>query len=117
MTVEPSTRTLETPGATVVYDVRGPLPAADGRPPLLIAPAQCRSADFRDASSLPGLGVLALTEQAVFYSSGERVVIMSREGLHLQGKGNNLDFVSQVPSGRLVVTLPDPDVWRAAFAE
>ena len=88
-----------------------------GRPPLLIAPAQCRSADFRDASSLPGLGVLALTEQAVLYSSGERVVIMARDGLRLQGKGNNLEFVSQVPSGRLVVTLPDPDVWRAAFAE
>ena len=52
-----------------------------GRPPLLIAPAQCRSADFRDASSLPGLGVLALTEQAVLYSSGERVVIMARDGL------------------------------------
>jgi hypothetical protein len=88
-----------------------------GRPPLMIAPAQCRTAEFRDSSSLPGLGVLALTEQAVLYSSGERVVIMSREGLHLAGKGNTLDFVSQVPPGRLVVTLPDPAAWRAAFAE
>ncbi|MCB0899830.1 MAG: hypothetical protein KDC40_13515 [Actinobacteria bacterium] len=88
-----------------------------GRPPLLIAPAQCRTAQFRDADSLPGLGVLALTDQAVFYSSGERVVIMSREGLQLVGKGTKLEFVSQVPPGRLVVTLPDPTVWRARFAE
>ncbi|NEE61026.1 alpha/beta hydrolase, partial [Streptomyces sp. SID8455] len=30
------THTLETPGADLVHDVRGPLPAADGRPPLLM---------------------------------------------------------------------------------
>jgi pimeloyl-ACP methyl ester carboxylesterase len=31
-----TTHTLETDGAAVVYDVRGPLPTADGRPPLLM---------------------------------------------------------------------------------
>src|SRR6187402_1376253 len=31
-----TTTTLETAGAEIVYDVRGPLPAADGRPPLLM---------------------------------------------------------------------------------
>jgi pimeloyl-ACP methyl ester carboxylesterase len=31
-----STHTLETPGASIVYDVRGPLPPADGRPPLVM---------------------------------------------------------------------------------
>lgn len=36
MTVEINTSTLETPGATIAYDVRGPLPPADGRPPLLL---------------------------------------------------------------------------------
>ena len=36
MTVETSTRTVTTPGAAIVYDVRGPLPAIDGRPPLLM---------------------------------------------------------------------------------
>jgi hypothetical protein len=87
-----------------------------GRPPLLIAPAQCRTADLRDADSLPGLGVLALTEQAVLYSSGQRVVILAREGLQVQAKGNNLEFVSQTPPGRLVVTLPDPAPWSAALA-
>jgi hypothetical protein len=83
-----------------------------GRAPLLIAPAQCRSAEVRDADSLPGLGVLALTEQAVLYSSGERVLILQREGLELRSKGTNLEFVSSVPPARLVVTLPDPAPWR-----
>lgn len=83
-----------------------------GRPPLLITPAQCRSADVREGESLPGLGVLALTEQAVVYSSGERVVILQREGLTLTAKGTNLEFVSSVPPARLVVTLPDPAPWR-----
>lgn len=31
-----TTRTLEVPGATLTYDVRGPLPTADGAPPLLL---------------------------------------------------------------------------------
>ncbi|HRY09888.1 MAG TPA: hypothetical protein P5544_07940 [Candidatus Nanopelagicales bacterium] len=87
-----------------------------GRPPLLIGPAQCRKAEFRDAGSLPGLGVLALTEQAVLYASDQRVVIMSREDLQVSGKGRNLEFESHVPPGRLVVTLPDPSVWRSALA-
>lgn len=87
-----------------------------GRPPLLLAPAQCKSADVRDAGSLPGLGVLALTEQAVLYSSGERVVVLSREGLQVQAKGRSLEFVSQLPQGRLVVTLPDPGPWSAALS-
>ncbi|RBY90174.1 alpha/beta hydrolase [Blastococcus sp. TBT05-19] len=32
-------RTLETPEATLAYDVRGPLPTADGRPPLFMIAA------------------------------------------------------------------------------
>lgn len=87
-----------------------------GRPPLLLAPAQCKKADVRDASSLPGLGVLALTDQALLYSSGQRVVVMSRDGLQVQTKGRNLEFVSQVPQARLVVTLPDPAPWSAALS-
>lgn len=31
-----ATRSLQVPGATLTYDVRGPLPPADGRPPLLL---------------------------------------------------------------------------------
>ena len=30
------THTLETPEADIVYDVHGPLPTADGRPPLFM---------------------------------------------------------------------------------
>ena len=30
------THTLEVPGATIVYDVHGPLPPTDGRPPLML---------------------------------------------------------------------------------
>lgn len=84
-----------------------------GRPPELIAPAQCRTAEIRDGAALTGLGVLALTEQAVLYSSGERVVVLSREGLTVEGKGTTLDFQSQVPPGRLLITLPDPAPWLA----
>lgn len=36
MTVEATTRTVETPGATIVYDVRRPQHAPDDRPPLLM---------------------------------------------------------------------------------
>jgi pimeloyl-ACP methyl ester carboxylesterase len=32
----PTTRTLAVPGAAIAYDVHGPLPATDGRPPLLL---------------------------------------------------------------------------------
>jgi pimeloyl-ACP methyl ester carboxylesterase len=35
-TVAPTTRTLATPEVDLVFDVRGPLPTADGRPPLLM---------------------------------------------------------------------------------
>ena len=87
-----------------------------GRAPLLLAPAQCRSADVRDGAQIKGLGVLALTEQAVLYASDERVVILSREGLQVLAKGNSLEFVSHVPPGRLTVTLPNTAVWRDALA-
>jgi hypothetical protein len=87
-----------------------------GRPPLLIGPAQCRTSDLRDGRALTGLGVLALTEHAVLFSSGERVAVLSRDGLQVQVKGTTLDLASQVPPGRLVVQLPDAGAWAAALA-
>ena len=36
-TMEKQTHTLETPDVDLVYDVAGPLPTADGQPPLLMA--------------------------------------------------------------------------------
>ncbi|TFV51658.1 alpha/beta hydrolase [Blastococcus sp. TF02A_35] len=41
-----TTRTLETSGATLVYDVRGPLPTADGRPPLFLVGAPMDAGGF-----------------------------------------------------------------------
>lgn len=46
MTTTPSTHSLETPEATIVYDVRGPLPPADGRPPLLMVGAPMDAGGF-----------------------------------------------------------------------
>ena len=43
-----TTCTLETSGATLTYDVRGDLPPADGRPPLLMV-AQPTDASARCA--------------------------------------------------------------------
>lgn len=35
-TITAKSRTVDVPGATLTYDVRGPLPSADGSPPLLL---------------------------------------------------------------------------------
>ena len=45
------TNTLETDGASIVYDVRGPLPPADGRPPLLMIGQPMTAAGFGALSS------------------------------------------------------------------
>lgn len=53
------TRTLETPGAAVVYDVDGPLPTADGRPALVMIGQPMTADGFRDlASFLPDRTVI-----------------------------------------------------------
>jgi len=50
----PTTRTLEVPGASIVYDVRGPLPPGDGRPPLLLIGQPMDASGFATlASFLP----------------------------------------------------------------
>jgi len=41
-----TTSTLETPEVALVYDVRGPLPTADGRPPLLLVGAPMDASGF-----------------------------------------------------------------------
>lgn len=79
-----------------------------GRPPLLIAPAQCRKAQMRDADSVRGLGVIAVTEQAVLFSTGQRVAILARDGLHATGSGTTVELQSQTPPATMVLTMPDP---------
>lgn len=46
-----TTLSLETPGATLVYDVRGPLPPADGRPPLFMVAAPMDASGFTTLAS------------------------------------------------------------------
>jgi pimeloyl-ACP methyl ester carboxylesterase len=46
-----TTHVLETAGADIVYDVRGPLPAADGRPPLFMIGQPMAAAGFDTLAS------------------------------------------------------------------
>ncbi|RSN56807.1 alpha/beta fold hydrolase [Actinomadura sp. WAC 06369] len=46
------TQTLQTPGADLVYDVRGPLPPADGRPPLVMIGHPMDAAGFATLAAL-----------------------------------------------------------------
>jgi pimeloyl-ACP methyl ester carboxylesterase len=56
-----TTHTLETAGADIAYDVHGPLPTADGRPPLLMI------AQPMDASGFPTLASLLPDRTVVTY--------------------------------------------------
>jgi pimeloyl-ACP methyl ester carboxylesterase len=47
-----TTRTLETPGAGIVYDVHGPLPTADGRPPLVMIGQPMTASGFDTLAAL-----------------------------------------------------------------
>ncbi len=46
------TRTLDLPGARITYDVRGPLPTRDGRPPLLLIGQPMDASGFATLASL-----------------------------------------------------------------
>jgi pimeloyl-ACP methyl ester carboxylesterase len=55
-----TTHTLETDQATIVYDVHGPLPTADGRPPLVMIGQPMAASGFNTlASHLPDRTVVA----------------------------------------------------------
>src|SRR4051795_13724600 len=47
-----TTHTLETAEADIAYDVRGPLPTADGRPPLLMVGQPMDAGGFATLASL-----------------------------------------------------------------
>jgi pimeloyl-ACP methyl ester carboxylesterase len=47
-----TTHTLKTPGAEIAYDIHGPLPTADGRPPLLMVGQPMTAAGFGTLASL-----------------------------------------------------------------
>src|SRR5215207_3291514 len=44
-------KTLETDGAVIAYDVHGPLPTADGRPPLLMIGQPMAASGFTTLAS------------------------------------------------------------------
>ena len=46
-----TTRSLETPAGTLVYDVHGPLPTADGRPPLVMVGSPMDASGFAALAS------------------------------------------------------------------
>jgi pimeloyl-ACP methyl ester carboxylesterase len=48
---EPTARTLDLPGVTLAYDVRGPLPTADGTPPLLLVGQPMDASGFATLAS------------------------------------------------------------------
>lgn len=52
MTTVLTTRTLPVPGAVLAYDVRGPLPTADGQPPLLMIGQPMEAAGFATFAEL-----------------------------------------------------------------
>ncbi|AEE46670.1 alpha/beta fold hydrolase [Cellulomonas fimi] len=52
MTTTTETRTLDVPGATLAYDVHGPLPTADGRPPVLVVGQPMEGPYFHKLASL-----------------------------------------------------------------
>src|SRR3954467_2756669 len=46
-----TTHTLETPGADIAYDLHGPLPTADGRPPLFMIGQPMTASGFNTLAS------------------------------------------------------------------
>ncbi|MET0789705.1 MAG: alpha/beta hydrolase [Cellulomonas sp.] len=66
----PTTRTIEVPGASIAYDVRGPLPPGDGRPPLLLIGQPMDASGFATlASFLPDRTVVTYDPRGLGRSS------------------------------------------------
>jgi pimeloyl-ACP methyl ester carboxylesterase len=64
--VPPATRTLSLPGVELVVDVRGPLPTADGRPPLLLVGQPMDSGGFAElADRLPDRTVVTIDPRGI----------------------------------------------------
>ncbi|MDI3418333.1 alpha/beta fold hydrolase [Streptomyces luteolus] len=67
-----STHHLDTAGARLAYDVQGPLPTADGRPPLLMAGQPMEASGFRAlASYFPDRTVVTYDPRGLGRSSRE----------------------------------------------
>lgn len=88
-----------------------------GRQPQLLVPAQCRTASVREADQVRGLGVLAVTDQAVLFGSGTgRVVLMSRDGLQVDQVGSGLVITGTEPAQEVTLAMADPQSVVAALS-
>ena len=68
-----SDRTLDVPGATIVYDVHGPLPTEDGRPPLMMIGQPMDASGFGAlASQFPDRTVVTYDPRGLGRSGGDR---------------------------------------------
>jgi pimeloyl-ACP methyl ester carboxylesterase len=83
-----TTHTLETDGANIAYDVHGPLPTADGRPPLLMIGQPMDASGFTTlASYFPDRTVVTYDPRGLARSSRrdgavEQVPAVQAEDLH-----------------------------------
>ena len=65
-----TTHVLETPGADITYDVHGPLPTADGRPPLFMIGQPMDASGFATlASYFPDRTVVTYDPRGIGRSS------------------------------------------------
>jgi pimeloyl-ACP methyl ester carboxylesterase len=118
-----TTHTLETPEAAIVYDVHGPLPTADGRPPLLMIGQPMTASGFGTlASLLPDRTVVTYDPRGLgagpvemFASSGGAVTALALVAAY---PDDVVTLVAHEPP--LIPVLPDAagaERARAAFRD
>jgi pimeloyl-ACP methyl ester carboxylesterase len=84
-----TTRTLELADADIVYDVHGPLPAADGRPPLLMIGQPMTAAGFGAlASHFPDRTVVTYDPRGLGRSTSSPTAITMRVGAAASAAGS-----------------------------
>jgi pimeloyl-ACP methyl ester carboxylesterase len=96
-----TTRTLETAGADVVYDVHGPLPTDDGRPPLFMVQAN----DVHAVIEALGAGPVEM-----FASSGGAVTALAVVAAY---PDDVITLVAHEP--HLIPLLPDAEAAKRAI--
>ncbi|MFF4169414.1 hypothetical protein [Streptomyces sp. NPDC001744] len=68
------TQRLRTAGADLVHDVRGPLPTADGRPPLFMIGQPMDTTGFAALAAAPTRVVIAVGEESANVQTGRTSV-------------------------------------------
>jgi pimeloyl-ACP methyl ester carboxylesterase len=84
-----TTHTLDTPGARIAYDVHGPLPTADGRPPLVMIGQPMAAAGFGTlASHFPDRTVVTYDPRGLGRSTSSPTAITMRVGAAASAAGS-----------------------------